>query len=876
MKRLFSLMVVGLLVCLFALSRHVADSSPLAAPGDSVFGINSHSASQFPDPSRMDVPGETLTALKVGWVREDFQFARIAPARGTYEWLFHDNMVNEFTSRGISIIGVLGGPTPAWATPANQGGQFYPPYPEDFAAFAYAVVSRYKDRVHYWEVWNEPDNALYWMPTPSIPAYTQLLIAASSAIKSADPNAKVLVAGMVSPEPATSSLQGIADNGGWNAFDIISLHPYTDPLGPEEGNIATAGLGQVQALSDRLGKKPIWVTEYGWSTGPGGRGGVAFSEDDQANLLVRGGVMLRAGGAERVLAYKLKDSGTSELYGLLKYGAGLADYNQTKPSFFAFKTMNEQLAGTTSAGMLDLGQRANVLDFESFGSWSLGDQKYGDITHAPGQGRNGSGGAKIRYNFPSAGNDYLVFQPSSQPSISGNPSQLGVWVDGDSSGHALKVWLRDAEGEVLQFRLGFVGGSGWKFLSTPLGGQVESWNVVSGARNRQLDFPARLIAIVLDDEPDSASGPGGFIIDDLVAVSGPEAYGARFPKPDGSVIDVLWAPKGGTVTIGTSSPSAKIVDRWGGESRASASGGGISLNLGPSPIYVHHLPGQAPRQLTPSPSPPQTTPAPDSETFFQRLWAKQDRPVAEGRTNRSWTWGPHPISGVIKEPLKQSPGGERQVQYYDKSRMEINDPNADPNSQWYITNGLLPIEMMVGRIQTGNDFGTEYQEKEPAEISVVGDPGNFPTYKDLMPIYENPGKVNAADLGKPVTAWYHSDGSIGTYTEHIGDGGTVLVQGENGHGIPKAFSDFMNQQGVVYHQNCLVNQPLYSPPVFVFGLPVSKPYWVKAQVGGREYPILFQVFERRILTYNPANEPAFRVEMGNVGLHYYQWRYGQE
>ena len=45
-------------------------------------------------------------------------------------------------------------------------------------------------------------------------------------------------------------------------------------------------------------------------------------------------------------------------------------------------------------------------------------------------------------------------------------------------------------------------------------------------------------------------------------------------------------------------------------------------------------------------------------------------------------------------------------------------------------------------------------------------------------------------------------------------------------------------------------------------------------VGGKEMPILFQVFERRVLTYNPANAPAFRVEMGNVGQHYHLWRHG--
>ncbi|MEX2315225.1 MAG: hypothetical protein WD628_05855, partial [Thermomicrobiales bacterium] len=35
-----------------------------------------------------------------------------------------------------------------------------------------------------------------------------------------------------------------------------------------------------------------------------------------------------------------------------------------------------------------------------------------------------------------------------------------------------------------------------------------------------------------------------------------------------------------------------------------------------------------------------------------------------------------------------------------------------------------------------------------------------------------------------------------------------------------------------------------------------------------------QCFERRCLTYNPANPDGWKVEAGNVGLHYYLWRYG--
>ncbi|MGI8690178.1 MAG: fibronectin type III domain-containing protein, partial [Thermomicrobiales bacterium] len=37
--------------------------------------------------------------------------------------------------------------------------------------------------------------------------------------------------------------------------------------------------------------------------------------------------------------------------------------------------------------------------------------------------------------------------------------------------------------------------------------------------------------------------------------------------------------------------------------------------------------------------------------------------------------------------------------------------------------------------------------------------------------------------------------------------------------------------------------------------------------------VLVQPFQRRVLSYTPTNPPGFQVEMGNIGQHYYQWRY---
>jgi hypothetical protein len=262
---------------------------------------------------------------------------------------------------------------------------------------------------------------------------------------------------------------------------------------------------------------------------------------------------------------------------------------------------------------------------------------------------------------------------------------------------------------------------------------------------------------------------------------------------------------------------------------------------------------------------------PFGNAAFQRVWERQDRAVTEHISDRSWTWGPVPLSDALREPLIEGIDGARTVQYFDKSRMEINDPTADPNTSWYVTNGLLPIELMTGRMQIGFN---QFELRAPASVSVIGDPGQFPSYADLLHLYQSPGAVNPGDLGKPATGFLNPDGSISGFNDYATDPATLLVRGENNHGVAKGFIDFMDRQGLVYENGRYVRSAVYDP-LFVFGLPVTGAYWVKVNVGGTVRPILFQVFERRVLTYNPANPIAFRVEMGNVGMHYYQWRYLQ-
>ncbi|WP_298815688.1 flagellar filament outer layer protein FlaA [Chloroflexus sp.] len=869
---------------------------PAQSANPSAFGANTHIAMTYPFPDSLNRPADVIAQSGLGWAREEFQWGRIEPRPGQFDWTFTDRAVNELVQRGINIVGLLN-PAVGWGTPDPSDdnippdqGSFYPPDPQLFARFAATVVNRYKDRVRYWQVWNEPDNAVYWRPAPDPAGYAALLRAVYPAIKQADPGATVLAAGIVSPEPAGSFLQAIADNGAWGSFDVIALHPYTDPNSPEEGSIDTVGIGAIKTLAARLGPKPIWVTEFGWSDTPSDRTGNRVTDlETQANYLVRAMVLLRQAGVERVIMFRFKDMQLRDGvpfngYGLLRYGSGQDDYTQFKPAFNAFRALNQQVGGRQPLGLRRLSDERVAFNFERAIAWQTFPTGNGSIAQSGAQARSGNGAAEVRYRFATGDNDYVSFTPRENITFPAGTTQLGIWVYGDGSSFDLKVQLRDAQGEILQYRLGKIGPAGWQQLVAAINGPVEQGNRIRFVDGK-LDGDITLQAIVIDDDPDSRTGEGVIYLDDLTGFSGPEAYAARFAA-DRGVVEVVWAVGGGQVRIPSADPEVTIIDRDGGQRRQAAPGGVLTLDVGPRPVYLIYQPAAAaPSNPPPNPQPPVSGGgfvSPNgsfADDAMRNVWQRTDQPVANGAPGlrpRSWIWGPQPISGAMREPYAQSPGGSRLVQYFDKSRMEINNPDA-PRNQWYVTNGLLVVEMLTGRLQLGD---AQFEERAPASEAVAGDPAsvnpNAPTYATLRSVAFPVNQNRAADrVGQVVTAFLNRDGAVvdrpdlARYNIRIGQYEATL-----GHNIPQVFLDYFAQQGIVLENGRYVNRQIIDW-LFVMGLPISEPYWARVKVGGVEKDVLMQAFERRVLTYTPDNDPNWRVEMGNVGQHYLRWRYGQ-
>ena len=251
-----------------------------------------------------------------------------------------------------------------------------------------------------------------------------------------------------------------------------------------------------------------------------------------------------------------------------------------------------------------------------------------------------------------------------------------------------------------------------------------------------------------------------------------------------------------------------------------------------------------------------------ADSAFAALWNRVDAgvkaaaPTIAGPTT-SWLWGPEPLSAGLREQADESPSATRLVQYFDKARMEINNPSGERSNPWFVTNGLLPIELITGQEQVGQ---AQFVQRPPATLAAIGDADNtFPTYADFATIFARQGA--GGTLGNAVTNFFNTDGSIGSYNDDRADSATQIAALEHGHGIPTGFVNYMTERSGTLGR------------LFVFGHPVSGSYWVRVKVENKVQPVLFQVFERRILTYTPNNPAAFRVESGNVGLHYLLWRY---
>lgn len=255
-----------------------------------------------------------------------------------------------------------------------------------------------------------------------------------------------------------------------------------------------------------------------------------------------------------------------------------------------------------------------------------------------------------------------------------------------------------------------------------------------------------------------------------------------------------------------------------------------------------------------------------------RVWFYTDYPVVAGKAQRTFYYGPDRLL-ACREQYVEADGGARPVIYLDKARLEETSPGS-------VTAGLLAKELISGQVQMGD---ASFAPASPSTTPVAGDAvdSDAPVYASFARVASLDPSANRAPrrTGQTITETLDKAGRVGADPSLARYGAALAdYRDELGHNIPAVFVDFFNQRGTVagiapdgvsvdYWEDALIDWQT------VMGLPLSEAYWARVPVGGATKWVLIQPYERRVVTYTPDNPPAFRVEMGNIGLHYKVWRH---
>jgi hypothetical protein len=241
------------------------------------FGIQDDAWLRY-GPGTLEQRLTALDRLGVDVYRYTLHWDELEPREGAYRWKDADTILHGLQAHGIQPLVTLYG-TPRWAN-GGRAPNVVPQSAASFAAFARAAATRYTF-VRMWTVWNEPNQRASMSPVSARVYVRTLLNPAFAAIHGVIRGARV-AGGVTAPRGNTGGIAPLAFVQGMRAaharLDAYAHHPYPSRPGvesPSRGackSCADITMANVQRLIDAVtrafGKKPIWLTEYGYQTNP--------------------------------------------------------------------------------------------------------------------------------------------------------------------------------------------------------------------------------------------------------------------------------------------------------------------------------------------------------------------------------------------------------------------------------------------------------------------------------------------------------------------------------------------------------------------------------------------------------------------------------
>jgi len=284
-----------------------------------------------------------LKLLSTGGVKSQRYFAhwdKIEPIKGQFDFSDLDHHIGTLSYYGINVGLITIHSFPKWATDiseedlpdelrARMKAHFWEPsFPPsnwaDYEDFVTEIVTRYKDIVKDWEVWNEPNGHIF--AGDSIQIYKQLLMRFYRIAKQIDPECTV-ICGRVGYWFPYLIEEGLADS-----MDAVASHPYYYPI-----------INELRTVMVASGvHKPISITEFGYNGGGWPWRGPATYPNEQARIqAVRNLIPSKiANIALDKIIYWYTPIQANRQYGLVQY---LGDRLEPAPVYYTLGELSKHL-----------------------------------------------------------------------------------------------------------------------------------------------------------------------------------------------------------------------------------------------------------------------------------------------------------------------------------------------------------------------------------------------------------------------------------------------------------------------------------------------------------------------------------------------------
>lgn len=311
------------------------------------FGLGGlHSNLYYQNSEQQNKLMEVLRQSGGGWTRDGLKWTNGEKEKGKY--VIPDFGYNVARLKDVGIKTIFNFSEANSVYYSGKWGYTQPPTSEEdidaYARYVGEMVKLYGGELEYVEIWNEPN---YPSDIP-VSNYVKMLEKAYKAVKTVDPNVKVV--GVVLMNIHTGWMDEFFELGGHKYMDIFSIHTY-DKSGIFENQVM---IDKFNSLKDVMRKHnledfPLWVDEYGWSTGTKPKSGEVkgVTEEEQAAYGIQYYTLICKVEelAEKVVWYDFQSDGSraenmEDNFGAIRQTTGGVTPWSAKPAYVAFTNMN--------------------------------------------------------------------------------------------------------------------------------------------------------------------------------------------------------------------------------------------------------------------------------------------------------------------------------------------------------------------------------------------------------------------------------------------------------------------------------------------------------------------------------------------------------